>query len=91
MAPFFRSSKVWVVDFTYLGRPRRWLKALPADADARARMRELLDDLYEGRAQLASVRAATAQEETDYLHGDLPKNMLCPTGRAPRSAGEEPA
>jgi len=83
--PLFRGSQVWVVEFTYDGRPRRWLKALPQGTDAPAEMRALLQELYGRHAQLASVRAATPEEELDYVRGKLPKNMLCPTGRAPRT------
>ncbi|MEO8652697.1 MAG: hypothetical protein ABI409_01095 [Ramlibacter sp.] len=83
MAQFYKMSKVWVVEFTYDGHPRRWLKALPVSADAAAEMETLLRDLYGARGRLLSVRAATADEETQYIHGDLPKNMFCPTGRRP--------
>ena len=83
MAQFFRSSVVWVIDYTYEGRPRRWFKALPRQADARADIAAQLDDLYGSRARLLSVREATAEEETRYIRGDLPKNVFCPTGRAP--------
>jgi hypothetical protein len=85
MATFFKSSRVWVVDFHYQGRPRRWFKALPEQADARAEMEQLLADYYGTAARLAAVRPATPEEETQYLRGDLPRNVLCPTGRAPRS------
>lgn len=77
----YKSSAVWVVDFTYDGRPRRWLKALPAGADARARMQAIVDDLYGSRARIVDVRPATAEEETQYIRGDLPRNLYCPTGR----------
>jgi hypothetical protein len=83
VAQFFKSSKVWLVDFTYDGHPRRWLKALPANADATAEMTTLLGDLYGDRARLQLVRAATAEEETQYIRGDLPRNIFCPTGRGP--------
>lgn len=83
--PFFRRSQVWVVEFTYEGRPRRWFKALPEGADAQAEMSAVLQDLYGTHAQLQEVRTATPEEETDYIRGNLPRNMLCPTGRAPRS------
>lgn len=88
--PFFRSSQVWVVDFTYEGRPRRWFKALPQGTDAPAAMRALLHELYGSHAQLGEARPATAQEELDYIHGRLPQNVLCPTGRAPRNPGGPP-
>jgi hypothetical protein len=85
VAQFFRSSKVWVVDYTYDGHPRRWLKALPRQADARADITAHLEDLYGTRARLLAVREATPDEETQYIRGDLPKNVFCPTGRAPAS------
>jgi len=81
MAEFFRSSKVWVVDYLYEGRSRRWLKAVPSQADARAEMQRLLRDLYEDRAVLVEVREATEAEEADFRHGNLPRNVMCPTGR----------
>ena len=83
VATFYKMSKVWVIDFTYDGRPRRWLKALPAQADAPAEMETLLRDLYGARGRLLAVRPATADEETQYIRGDLPENMYCPTGRRP--------
>ena len=85
MAQFFRSSTVWVIDYTYDGHPRRWLKALPRQADARADIAAHLDDLYGSRVRLLDVREATPEEETRYIRGDLPKNAFCPTGRAPAS------
>ncbi|NKE65064.1 hypothetical protein RAMLITH_04465 [Ramlibacter sp. RBP-2] len=88
MAQFFRSSKVWVVDYTYDGHPRRWLKALPRHADARADIAAHLEDLYGGRARLLAVREATPEEETQYIRGDLPRNVFCPTGRAAPGRGE---
>jgi uncharacterized DUF497 family protein len=83
MAQFFRVSEVWVVDYTYDGHPRRWLKALPKSADAPAQLEAELADLYGRRVRVVSVRPATAEEETQYIRGDLPKNIMCPTGRAP--------
>jgi hypothetical protein len=85
MAPLFKRTQVWVVEFTYEGRPRRWFKALPQGTDAHVEMRSLLRDLYGAPARLVEVRPATAQEELDYVRGNLPKNVLCPTGRAPRT------
>lgn len=90
MATFFKRSQVWVVDFTYEGRPRKWFKALPQGTDAQREMTALLQDLYGSRAQLAGVRPATPEEELDYGRGNLPQNVLCPTGRAPRSRPSEP-
>lgn len=87
--PLFRRTQVWVVDFTYDGRPRRWFKPLPQGADAPTAMRALLADWYASRAQLQQVRPATEEEERDYIRGDLPHNVLCPTGRAPRTRPKE--
>jgi hypothetical protein len=50
-------------------------------------MQRLIADLYGKRAQVTGVRPATRDEEDRYLRGDLPRNALCPTGRAPRSGG----
>lgn len=83
MAHFYRTSKVWVVDFTYDGHPRRWLKALPQAADGQARIEIELRDLYGARARVLSVRPATADEEMQYIRGEGPKNVFCPTGRSP--------
>ena len=83
MADFFRTSTVWVVEFTFDGRPRRWLKALPQHADARSEIKAQLAELYGARARMIAVRPATPEEETQYIRGELPKNMMCPTGRAP--------
>lgn len=83
MATFFKSSQLWVLDFTYDGRPRRWFKALPEGADAHAVLSAQLQDLHGKRARLVEVRPATPDEETQYVRGTLPKNVMCPTGRAP--------
>jgi hypothetical protein len=79
---FYKTSEVWVVDFTYDGRPRRWLKALPAGGDARARMASLVNELYGQRGHIVQMRPATPEEELQYIRGDLPKNLYCPTGRS---------
>ena len=80
MAEFFKTSTIWVVDFRYDGRPRRWFAAFGPDDDAHAAMSAKLADLYGARAQLVGVRKATAEEELQYLRGDEPKNVYCPTG-----------
>ena len=90
MAPLFRQSQVWVVEFTYDGRPRRWFKAWPQGTDAPSQARTLLRELYGEHARLVQARPASAQEELDYVRGKLPRNLLCPTGRAPRSEGRPP-
>lgn len=81
MAPFYKSSTVWVLDFTYQGRPRRWVKAFPAGQDPRAGFEAQIGELYGRRGSVVGVRVATADEETQFLQGTLPKNVLCPTGR----------
>jgi hypothetical protein len=84
---FFRNSRTWVVDFRYQGRARRWFRTAPDDvADMTSQMRALLAELYGDRAQLETVRPASEEEERQYLRGEEPKNVLCPTGRSPRSA-----
>lgn len=90
MVTFFRRTRVWVVDFRHEGRPRRWFKALPQGTDAGVAMQDLLRELYGGHARLMSVRPASEQEELDYVRGNVPRNMLCPTGRAPRSEPQAP-
>lgn len=79
----YKTSQVWVVDFTYDGRSRRWLKVLPAGTDAREHMEAIVNDLYGRRGRVVDVRMATGDEETQYIRGDLPKNLYCPTGRRP--------
>lgn len=85
MSRFFKSSTVWAVDFTFDGHPRRWLRALPAGADAQALMQAALADLHGARARLVQVRPATPEEETQYLRDEQAPAPLCPTGR--RGAG----
>lgn len=81
MAEFFRTSTTWVVDFRYDGRPRRWFKAFRPAVDVRRQMTEQLQALYGDRARLVGVRPATEDEEAQFLRGEEPKNILCPTGR----------
>ncbi|MBU1360902.1 MAG: hypothetical protein KKC79_09380 [Gammaproteobacteria bacterium] len=83
MAEFFKTSQVWVVDFRYDGRARRWFKSFRTDDDVPASMTATLRDLYGDRARLVAVRRATQDEELQYVRGALPKNMHCPTGRGP--------
>jgi hypothetical protein len=40
-----------------------------------------LRELYGERAHLVEVRKATEEEESQYLRGEEPKNLLCPTGK----------
>lgn len=79
MSEFYKTSTVWIVDFRYEGRPRRWFKALPAGVDGPREMAAALQALYEGKAQLLSARVATDEEESQYLRGDEPRNAYCPT------------
>lgn len=81
MATFFKSSRLWVIDFTYDGRPRRWIKALRDSEDGHAVLAAELADLYGTRARVVQIRPATPDEETQYIHGESPKNVMCPTGR----------
>ena len=83
MAKLFKTSSVWVVEFTYDGRRRTWFKPLPQGQDAMPEMTALLKELYGEHAHLVSVRPATEQEDLDFTRGNLPRNQLCPTGRAP--------
>lgn len=86
MAEFYKTSTIWVVDFHYDGRPRRWFKALDPNADVDELMATELRQLYGTRAQLVGTRKATDEEEMQYLRGDEPKNAYCPTARGgPRS------
>jgi len=82
MATFFKRSRLWVLDFTYQGRPRRWFRALPEAQDGHAVLAARLRELYGDRAQVAAIRPATADEETQYIRGQEPRNVFCPTGRA---------
>ena len=81
MAEFFKTSTIWVVDFRYDGRPRRWLKAFRANDDVRREVANILRDLYGKRVQLVEVRKATEEESLQFLRGEEPKNVYCPTGR----------
>lgn len=83
MAEFFKTSTTWVIDFRYDGRARRWFKAFGPNADVQEQMVAELRQLYGNRAQLVEVRKATEEEESKYLRGEEPKNLLCPTGRHP--------
>jgi len=77
----FRSSTIWVVDFRYQGRARRWFRAFGSRDDVAALMTKELHALYGSRARLIEVRPATEEEEGEYLRGEEPKNVYCPTGR----------
>ena len=69
-----------MVDFRYDGRARRWFKAFSANDDVLREMANALRDLYGKRAQLVEVRKATEEESLQYLRGEEPKNVYCPTG-----------
>jgi hypothetical protein len=87
----FRRSTLWVIDYLYDGRPRRWFQSLDAGADALHFASEALRDRHPGRARLVSVRPADAQEEQQYLRGEEPRNIFCPTGiPAPRRGAAKP-
>ncbi|HEY8708359.1 MAG TPA: hypothetical protein VIM34_10205 [Burkholderiaceae bacterium] len=80
MAEFFKTSTIWVIDFRYEGRARRWFRAFDQKDDVPQLMRDLLRDLYGERAQLVEARKATEEEELQYLRGEEPRNVYCPTG-----------
>ncbi|ROZ75426.1 hypothetical protein [Ramlibacter sp. WS9] len=81
MATFFKTSRLWVVHYTWKGRPRHWFKALPEGAYGPALLAAELMDVHGPLARVVEIRPASPQEETDYLHDELPRNILCPTGR----------
>ncbi|MBL0420663.1 hypothetical protein JI739_09935 [Ramlibacter sp. AW1] len=81
MATFFKTSRLWIVDYTWRGAPRRWYRALPAGADGAEMLANELADVQGPQARLVAIRPATPEEETDYLHGKAPRHIVCPTGR----------
>jgi hypothetical protein len=78
---FLTPSCTWVVDFRYQGHARRWFKVAAPDVDMAAVMQRELTALHGAQAALVEVRHATPDEETQYLRGEEPKNLICPTGR----------
>lgn len=90
MAEFFRKSSTWAVDYRYDGRARRIFKVIPDGKDVVVMMQAELTDLYGSRAELAEVRLASDEEERAFLRGEKPKNVICPTGRMPRSGEKWP-
>jgi hypothetical protein len=80
MTEYFKTSTIWVIDFRYDGRARRWFKAFGPKDDVRQRVATELHDLYGERAKLVAVARATEVEERQYLRGEEPKNIYCPTG-----------
>ncbi|WP_418320202.1 hypothetical protein [Piscinibacter sakaiensis] len=81
MAEFFKTSTIWVVDFRYKGKARRWFKAFAPDADVKRLVGEELDQLYGRDVQIVELRRATDEEELQYLRDELPVQSFCPTGR----------
>lgn len=81
MAEFFRTSTVWVVDYRFRGSARRWFKTYREGVDAAPRVEAELRALHGNDARLLEVRRASEEEEDQYLRGELPVNMMCPTGR----------
>lgn len=81
MAEFFKTSTLWVVDYRFDGRPRRWYRALSGGQDPTAALAAELQALHGARAQLVSVRPATEAEEIAYQRGEAPVNHYCPVGR----------
>lgn len=81
MVTFFKPSSLWIIDFRFDGRDRRWYKSLRSDLDAHAEAERQLADLHGNRAQLVDVRLATEVEEIEYIRGEQPKKIFCPTGR----------
>lgn len=82
VATFYKSTRLWTVDFHYEGSPRRWVTALPSGVeDGRAVFAARLADLYGSRATLLEARLATAEEESQYIAGTLPRNIYCPVLR----------
>ncbi|NCT84525.1 MAG: hypothetical protein GXC94_15350 [Comamonadaceae bacterium] len=82
MAEFFRTSAIWIVDYRFDGRPRRWWRAAPVGNDPSAALAAELAALYGSRAQLEQVRLATAEEEQAYVRGETAPNLYCPLARS---------
>ena len=81
MAEFFKTSTIWVVDYRYRGKLRRWFKAFGPSDDVRSLITATLHELHGQRAQLVEVRKASDEEELQYLRGEEPKNAYCPSPR----------
>ena len=80
MAEFFKTSTIWVLDFRYEGKPRRWFRAFGPNDNVQGEIAATLRALYGPRAWLVAVRKASDEEELQYLRGEEPKNVYCPTG-----------
>jgi hypothetical protein len=78
---FLKPSCTWVIDFHYQGHARRWFRVAAPDLDWQDLLQRELAALYGSQAQLMGVRHATLAEETQYLRGEEPKNLICPSGR----------
>lgn len=78
---FYRNSNTWVIDFHYEGRPRRWFQVFGQGLDPNRQAQKELRALYGNRVQGVGVRAATAEEESQFLRGKEVRNVDCPTGR----------
>ncbi|MDP9971736.1 hypothetical protein J2W39_002978 [Variovorax paradoxus] len=81
MADFYKRSLVRVIDFSCDARARRLFRAFPLGADVATAMRQELLELHAGRARRQALRQATDAEDLQYVRADLPRNVLCPTGR----------
>ena len=81
MAEFFKTSTIWVVNFRYGGRQRRWLKAFGANDGVRREVAATWRELCSKRVQLVEVRKVTKEESLQYLRGEEPNNFNCRTGR----------
>lgn len=81
MATFFKTTRLWVVDYTWDGRARRRYKALAEGADGPTVLAAEVADVLGKRAKIVNIRPATCEEETDYLRDRHARNILCPTGR----------
>jgi hypothetical protein len=86
MAQFFKSSTLWIADFLFDGRARRWYRFARDGVDVPADITRMLSDWHGPRARLLSVRPATQDEEGEYLRGVEPRNIYCPTGGAPSTS-----
>lgn len=81
MSIFFRSSTLWVVDYCYEGRARRWWRVYAQGVDPEPELRGELSELYGERARLLSARPANAGEHAAYGWAETEPNVYCPTAR----------
>ena len=73
MAEYFKTSTLWVVDFRYEGRPRRWFKACGPQDDVRERMITAFRDLYGQRAQFVDVRRRRTRKNCSTFEAKSPR------------------